>query len=190
MKTAYVVMPCITFLETNLLISLGFKAVSSPKDADVILFTGGMRDIHPAYYNQEITGADCGNFPQERTEEELQIYNSYKNTKKFLGICRGLQFLNIVHGGTLIQHINGHSGGYGGYHSLYDPVTLLELGSVNSSHHQCIGESTGTPLAISKDSVVEAMVWENSLGVQWHPEYSQEGEFSFDYFKTLVEKHL
>ncbi|GAU66195.1 putative peptidase C26 family protein [Streptomyces sp. NBRC 110611] len=101
-----------------------------------------------------------------------------------LGICRGLQLLNVALGGTLVQHLDGHAGppGVFGYHDVEPvPGTLLgralpEPVSVPTYHHQAV-DRLGSGLLASAhaaDGTVEALELPDAraftLGVQWHPE--------------------
>ncbi|WP_146065046.1 gamma-glutamyl-gamma-aminobutyrate hydrolase family protein, partial [Streptomyces sp. SM1] len=104
-----------------------------------------------------------------------------------LGICRGMQLLNVALGGTLVQHIDGHAGvpGVFGRHPV-KPVpgtryaaAVPEETSVPTYHHQSVdrlGEGL-VPSAYAEDGTVEAVelatgVW--TLGVQWHPEMAED----------------
>ncbi|MEK8173206.1 gamma-glutamyl-gamma-aminobutyrate hydrolase family protein [Streptomyces sp. M19] len=101
-----------------------------------------------------------------------------------LGICRGMQLLNVARGGTLIQHLDGHTGEPGVFaHHRVTPVagTLLaevlpDPVAVPTYHHQAV-EKLGDDLvasAFAEDGTVEAVELPDTgdfvLGVQWHPE--------------------
>lgn len=192
MKTVYSL-----YSNDYLLNKMEWEDAPYAKNADIILFEGGIQDIHPHYYKEGFKGArNTGAYPQVRTNLEIELYDKYKESKQFIGICRGHQLLNVLNGGNLIQHIDGHGGCH---HYVKDEETKL-IGSVNSMHHQCIGKTSGkvlaksyTPFFKSPDNIIEAVKWDTgagALGVQWHPEYADENEFSFTYFKELVEKYL
>ncbi|WPR50438.1 gamma-glutamyl-gamma-aminobutyrate hydrolase family protein [Streptomyces sp. S399] len=104
-----------------------------------------------------------------------------------LGICRGMQLLNVALGGTLVQHLDGHTGGTGvfGSHSV-KPVpgsryaaAVPEESAVPAYHHQCVDE-LGRGLSVSAqadDGTVEAIETAGEpwvLGVQWHPEMGED----------------
>jgi gamma-glutamyl-gamma-aminobutyrate hydrolase PuuD len=111
-----------------------------------------------------------------------------------LGICRGLQLLNVALGGTLHQHVPDvvgharHSGGDGIFtrHDVHlHPRCVLSRSlcrttlEVSSLHHQAIDRlGTGlTPCAWSDDGLIEAVELEGhpfTVGVQWHPEADEE----------------
>lgn len=160
---------------------------------DGFLFTGG-QDVAPQLYG-EATKPTCGELcPARDTLERELLRQALERDKPLLGICRGLQFLNVALGGTLYQDLpTEHPSEIG--HSMkppYDqaahmvcilpdtPLAALlqkqELG-VNSCHHQAI--KTLAPglveMARSTDDLIEAVylpgktfVW----AVQWHPELS------------------
>ncbi|WP_181808802.1 gamma-glutamyl-gamma-aminobutyrate hydrolase family protein, partial [Streptomyces shenzhenensis] len=105
-----------------------------------------------------------------------------------LGICRGMQLLNVALGGTLVQHIDGHAEvpGVFGRHEV-KPVpgtryagTVPEETSVPTFHHQAV-DRLGAGLLVSAyaaDGTVEAIELPAGdgwvLGVQWHPEMGED----------------
>ena len=118
----------------------------------------------------------------ERDALELDLLADFTALgKPVLGICRGMQTINVFFGGDLVQDWPGHSAieGVDRLHSVQNaPSFLRELYGercvVNSCHHQIIGR-LGTGLEVlqrAEDGVVEAFrhktlpVW----GIQWHPE--------------------
>lgn len=176
---------------------------------DGILLTGGP-DVSPVRYGEEILPA-CGQIIPERDEmEELLFQAALAAGKPVLGICRGVQAMNVALGGTLWQDLPSQ---YGQtiLHSQakpYDrpwhtvsvvPETPLAslLGkeeiAVTSRHHQAIKELAGPlqAMAYGPDRLVEAVwmpekrfVW----GVQWHPEsIYQTSEASQKLFAAFVE---
>jgi carbamoylphosphate synthase small subunit len=103
-----------------------------PEQIDLILLTGGP-DIDPSNYGQlkgEFTKTDV-----ERDTKEIIMLNTYKFVPK-LGICRGAQLLNILAGGNIIQHVEGHNGS----HSIQSSFNLgpdhYKSYEMSSSHHQ------------------------------------------------------
>jgi len=177
---------------------------------DGFLFTGG-QDVNPKLYGQE-KSEHCGEICDMRDRMETYIFREavLNQNKPSLGICRGIQFLNVMLGGSLHQDIPTelpstiiHS-----QNSPYDvPAhyvriisgTLLhklvgkESIEVNSSHHQGINRlAKGLEImARADDGLVEAVcmpehphVW----AVQWHPEYALKDEISKKIFSHFVEK--
>lgn len=159
---------------------------------DGIVFSGG-QDVHPLRYGEEpsrFLEAVCS----ERDEYELEALKlAYALKKPILGICRGLQLINIAFGGTLYQDI-GHQIPHQSIqhfqkahkavatHSVeLVPKTLLasifETNHLitNSFHHQAIKDlAHGFKVnAMTRDGVIEGIEREDSsflVGVQWHPE--------------------
>ncbi|MCI8804071.1 MAG: gamma-glutamyl-gamma-aminobutyrate hydrolase family protein [Oscillibacter sp.] len=145
---------------------------------DALLLPGG-GDLEPWRYGQENT-ASRGLEP-ERDAAELALLDRFTAAgKPVLGICRGLQTINVFFGGTLLQDIPGHSAECG--RDRMHPVRsaglfarlLGERGSVNSAHHQAAGRlGSGLEAAQwSPEGVTEALVHRRLpvWAVQWHPE--------------------
>ena len=175
---------------------------------DGFLFTGG-QDVSPQMYGEAMKPT-CGELcPARDTLERELLYRALERDKPILGICRGIQFLNVALGGTLYQDLpTEHPSEI--EHSMkppYDqaahtvrilpdtPLAALlqkqELG-VNSCHHQAIRSLAPSlvEMARSTDDLIEAVylpgktfVW----GVQWHPELSfRTDEDSRKMFMALV----
>ena len=154
-------------------------------ECDGLLMPGGV-DIEPARYGQE-TDEKCGKIDLARDAAEWWMLDAFLPTgKPLLGICRGIQMLNVFQGGTLHQHIDGHSDFKSrstGYHNVHvipgsalDNILDTPQFPVNSLHHQVV-DTLGKDLeicALSEDGYVEAVVHTAHpfcLGVQWHPEH-------------------
>ena len=158
---------------------------------DGIIFTGG-EDISPLLFGEDPT-KEVDTICYDRDKIELELFKrAYSRGMPILGICRGLQLINVALGGTLYQDINsqlpnslGHISTYsieGGYHSidiindtiLYDILGKEKI-NVNSQHHQSVKE-LGKNLrvnALSSDGVIEGIETTTGnfvLGVQFHPE--------------------
>lgn len=160
--------------------------------ADALLLTGGC-DIDPQRFGQQ-PDRDLGVVDVERDAFELALYEAFRTAgKPVLGICRGIQLINVAHGGTLHQHVASLPESI--QHDQLDlsgtpqqGVTLTrgsrlaeaygaETMRVNSYHHQAI-DRLGAGLravAHTADGLIEAVEGEGEdflIGVQWHPEMS------------------
>ena len=175
---------------------------------DGLIIPGGDEDINPKFYGQELK-SDRVKTNDVRAEFELKLTKrAIERNIPILGICNGLQVINVVLGGTLIQHIPDYYKSHINHeqphpkhepsHSIViDADTLLwELSPrgtvmVNTTHHQAI-DMVGTGLTVSAradDGIIEAIESKNHrflVGVQWHCEYVN-SELDANLFKRLVE---
>lgn len=159
---------------------------------DGFLFTGG-HDVDPRIYGQENTGL-CGDLAPGRDAMEPQLLRrALEEDKPVLGICRGLQLMNAVLGGTLYQDIptqfpsDTNHRMAAPYGRPEHPVSILpgtpfddwgipETIGVNSCHHQgilALSEQMA-PMAVAPDGLVEAAFIPGktfACAVQWHPEF-------------------
>ena len=157
---------------------------SAPDACDCLLLPGG-GDLEPWRYGQENVASQGLDPARDALEWELLEYFTSRELP-VLGVCRGMQTINVFFGGNLIQDWPGHSAVNGAdqFHAVTAIPSLLQTlyGSrctVNSSHHQVVGQlGYGLDaLQWADDGAVEALrhrtlpVW----GVQWHPERMPEG---------------
>lgn len=106
--------------------------VDSVEEADLVMFTGG-EDVNPSLYG-ELVGKYTG-ISKTRDNYEIEVYNKcIELDKKMIGICRGGQFLTVMAGGKLIQHVNGHAGGEHSITCLWED-RRFDI-DITSSHHQ------------------------------------------------------
>lgn len=159
---------------------------------DGLVLSGGV-DIHPSIYRGNETYPHAPkSWYRERDEFETALFKKARDREMpVLAICRGLQLVNVVLGGTLVQDLGDagdkiHEAVYEDKrHSIrIEQNTLLhELVSgdgadINSAHHQAIDQlGRGLqPNARAADGTIEGIEWSNKagkpflLGVQWHPE--------------------
>ena len=159
---------------------------------DGFLFTGGA-DVEPSYYGEERL-AECGESIAERDRAEFLLFDlAYESGKPILGICRGMQLINVALGGALYQDVNtaiatsllhthdtaleNHVPQHGISVICDTPLYALvgESMGVNSFHHQAVKRLGRNllPMALAPDGVIEAFYMPGEryvLGLQWHPE--------------------
>lgn len=161
-------------------------------NSDAIIIGGG-KDINPRLYGKPEYAEICGEFDNYRDSLEIKMIH-YADNKKIpiMGICRGQQIINVVHGGTLIPDIPTFINGSIAHRSEKDSAHIIipvegawiseyfgqDTFWVNSRHHQSI-ENLAKEFdvaAYSPDSVIEAIfIKEKSIhpftmAVQFHPE--------------------
>lgn len=99
-------------------------------EADLIQFTGG-EDVTPEIYGEKNTSS-YNSLPRDLHEAGFFAI-AKRMGKPMAGICRGGQFLNVMCGGSMIQHVEGHA--IHGTHEIYDQYTESVI-QVTSTHHQ------------------------------------------------------
>lgn len=160
---------------------------------DGLLITGGGFDVAPSFYGEEVQHETVDENLSRTDFEFLIIQKALEKDIPILGICGGQQILNVVLGGSLVQHIPAV------YSSTINheqpnprnevshevnifPNTLLQnivkesKVFVNSAHHQAVHKpGKGVIInAVAPDNVVEGIELEGHrfcLGIQWHPEF-------------------
>jgi len=163
-------------------------------DCDALLLSGG-QDIYPGRFGREADTASCGSFNLRRdTLEMTALTYALKKQMPVLGICRGLQLINIHQGGILYIDLEDetdsdtlHRVGGDGWtqHLIFPEKSVFPLADfslkahlVASNHHQGIDKLAKSLLVVtrSEDGLPEAIVFKNPergflLAVQWHPEW-------------------
>lgn len=172
---------------------------------DGFLFTGGP-DVEPALYGQT-KEEFCGDISPERDDMEMKLFRLvFHLDKPILGICRGIQLMNIALGGTLYQDLPTQFPSHVSHRVLEKPLARetheivvepdcpfgdlpLNL-MVNSRHHQAI-ECLAPGLKVRArafDGVIEAVFMPQKpqvRAVQWHPE-----NFRNDLSRCIFEEFL
>ena len=162
---------------------------------DGIVLSGG-EDVHPERYKRPdlLRHLNEDNINPTRDEFEWRVIEkSFALKKPVLGICRGLQLMNIYLGGSLIHdiptvkdhHGHGSKENIDGRHSIHVQensllhfITKNTSGEINSAHHQAVEKYADDLVitAISEPGIVETLEWASPqnkpwlLLVQWHPE--------------------
>ncbi len=158
---------------------------------DGVILSGGDFDLPPSFYKQE-TKKECGTIVEERSlfERSLAIA-ALEYDLPILGVCGGMQLINVICGGSLFQdhslrpNTNNHQQDAVKTEpshpvkvekdSLLHSLVNTESLEVNSTHHQMI-DKPGKHLrasAAAPDGVIEAIEMPSKpfvLGIQWHPE--------------------
>lgn len=171
--------------------------------ADLVVFTGGP-DVNPQLYGEKPHPKTM--VSEQRDEEDLKTY-AYCLEKgiPMLGVCRGAQFLHVMNGGKLYQHVNGHLG----VHSIRDARSKEIIERVSSTHHQMVMPQKDMMILATADVSTER--WRNDkdreggefakpitpdieaffyrdtccLGIQGHPEFRGYPEFT-SWVSTII----
>jgi putative glutamine amidotransferase len=189
-----------------------FKKKDTDAQVELILFTGG-EDVDPVFYNEK--PGKHTSYNSERDSTESKMFRMFGSKIPKLGICRGSQFLTVMNGGRLIQHVENH--GIGGTHSItFDYIHNHKM-QMTSTHHQMMypfslpkkeyvlcAYSTNylSPvylngndrnIEITEDFLEPEIVLypsTNSLAIQGHPESGvmkeDEKMFILDYINTIL----
>ncbi|MGB8593341.1 MAG: gamma-glutamyl-gamma-aminobutyrate hydrolase family protein [Candidatus Acidiferrales bacterium] len=179
---------------------------------DAIVLPGGPADVEPNRYRASRHDLSAAPDPEREKTDLALLKHAFEEHKPVLGICYGVQILNVFLGGTLIQDIASEthtsiqhqwkdraSGAPEPHHmARVEPGSrLAQLGDapeteINSSHHQAILEpARGLRVtARAPDGIIEGVEWTGEsdwvTGVQWHPERMKSHETSNALFRQLI----
>jgi gamma-glutamyl-gamma-aminobutyrate hydrolase PuuD len=170
-----------------------------------LLLAGGA-DVHPARYGQPVAGSTA--IETDRDELEAQAWAAAdERALAVLGICRGFQVINVMRGGTLLQHVDGHAGpAYGRGPAREHPLRIVPgtrlarilfpsnvrggVLTVNTYHHQAVRPSDLAPGLVAsawassgEGNLVEGFEAEGGrfiVGVQCHPERTESTPAAFE----------
>jgi putative glutamine amidotransferase len=172
------------------------RLVEDPSEAialiDGLVLAGGA-DIDPAAYRQRAHAATTHTVPERDAFEIALVTAAIDRDLPLLGICRGMQLINVARGGTLVQHLPERFGHHehrrvvGSFDGADHDVELLEdtlavrvvqeaRHGTKSHHHQGVdrlGEGLRVSGTSAMDGLPEAIELPEAtfvLGVQWHPE--------------------
>ncbi len=159
---------------------------------DAVLLPGSRADIDPEKYSADRHEKTAPADMKRDLVDALLLQDAYDKRKPVLGICYGLQSLNVYRAGTLIQHIesginhgagraveNAHTVRIEPESKLAQIVGARQTVAVNSSHHQsadAVGDGLRVVARSAEDGIIEALEGTAPehfvLAVQWHPERS------------------
>jgi len=184
---------------------------------DAVLLPGSRADVDPTKYSLTRHAKTAPADAKRDTVDELLLQDAFNKRKPVLGICYGLQSLNVYRAGSLVQHIESAIGQSEINHNagravakahtveiepeskLAEIVGVNGALSVNSSHHQAadaVGEGLRVVARCAEDGVIEALEGTAPghfvLAVQWHPERSvndgpEVAESAHAIFRAFVE---
>lgn len=174
-----------------------------PENVALVLFTGG-EDVSPELYNHipsRLTYCSA-----QRDKYEVDVFNEVLKLKlPMTGVCRGSQFLCVMAGGTLFQHVTGH----GGTHKcrIYDGRVI----EMSSTHHQMQNPPKDAQILAwaepklsnvyigSNDEQLDPPEYEyecvhypniNAVGMQYHPEMMSVNSNGFKFASELIDSFL
>lgn len=160
-------------------------------NCDALILTGSPIHVNPKLYGEE----EKINYEwiyEKEDELDYKIIKEFtKLNKPILGICRGLQIINVYYGGTLNQKINNHEGITHliniEKNSFLKNIYKEKCISVNSTHTQSINKLAKNfkICAQSNDGTIEAIQKEYIYAVQWHPEKLLDYSF-FKWFISIL----
>lgn len=184
---------------------LGFTLADKLIGATLVCFTGGA-DVSPDLYGAK-AHPYTGNDPVRDLHEHRIFKQAFDHKIPMVGICRGGQFLNVMCGGEMYQHVEGHTQP----HFITDLTTGQEVW-VSSTHHQMM-KPTSEALLVASSTIGGSREWyegqvfkrdisnqdievvfykeQNCLCFQPHPEFTGEQyEPMRKYFGGLLNKYL
>ena len=176
---------------------------------DGLLIPGCDEDINPEFYGQEIKSNKVKTNDRRTSYELTLTKEALKNNIPVFGICNGLQIINVLLGGTLIQHIpDMHESDINHEqphpkcapthdiiieeNTLLSQLTKAKKIKVNTTHHQAIDQLADSLVVSARapDGIIEAIESKDHkflVGVQWHSEY-QNSDLDDNLFKRFVEE--
>ncbi|HEX5134177.1 MAG TPA: gamma-glutamyl-gamma-aminobutyrate hydrolase family protein [Thermoanaerobaculia bacterium] len=182
--------------------------IEGPFDGVVI---GGGDDVDPGLYGREVLRDGKVKVDPARDSIDLAVFEeAWRGAVPTLGVCRGLQVMNVARGGTLFQHLPLESPSHIEHHrpkkpNRRDHVVTVRPGTrlsgiaasgeldVNSRHHQAVERPAEdfVVTATAPDGVIEALEARDGrwlVAVQWHPENLHDDPASKRLFRDFVEE--
>ena len=159
---------------------------------DALILTGSPIHVDAKLYGQEVK-TEPFNYNKEDELDYKLIDLFLKKGKPILGICRGIQVLNVYFGGTLNQFVDNHEDVM---HEVFIKKGSIlsknysEKIIVNSTHTQALDKVADIfkVIATAEDGIVEAVETDNILAVQWHPEKLNDVKFFQFFIDNYIKK--
>lgn len=145
------------------------EPIELPVGTKLVVFTGGS-DVSAFMYGRKAHPTSHGH-PKRDYLELLMWEAAQRQGVPVLGICRGMQFINVMCGGELVQHTSGHAGRGHSIVCLLDSIKGFNGGMVTSLHHQMI--------IPTEDAKVAAVSRKRSYFYLTAPKTDHEHDFSF-----------
>lgn len=191
---------------SRMFIAAGWALARNIKEADLVQFTGG-EDVSPCLYGEERHPYTGDSIERDLYEAGYFAFARRMNIP-MAGICRGGQFLNVMSGGKMYQHVSEHA--TGARHALTDALSGAEI-SVSSTHHQMMRPGEHSLLVATTklgglksymlgdaavmqgdreepDTEVVYYPHTKALCFQPHPEFFGPGDECFEYYFDLIER--
>ena len=180
--------------------------ITSSKNSALVIWGG--EDISPSLYNHKAIEGSGPEVPTHRDRvEEALVYTAIEYNMPIIGICRGAELLCALAGGSLIQHVTGHSGTH-----LMVELKTGQIIPTNSYHHQMMNPFNIRHTLITKTLDPRSKVYKvdpthpllpgiqvepeivyfpeiNGLAIQGHPEFKGPDGF-LDYILNLTNRFL
>lgn len=203
------------FAYQKMFLKRGLKGTDDLDKATIVCFTGGA-DVNPVLYGEDMLylhGSAMSGYDEARDNKDATVHGYAVASEAFqVGICRGGQFLNVMNGGKMWQHVTGHAGCN---HQVMDTITNNTY-LVSSTHHQMMRPGADAEIvAVAREArakyaatetwyLTEAdkspvewfddpeVLWypsTRSLCFQPHPEFNGVEECT-NYFFELIERYI
>ena len=132
-----------SFAEQEMFLDKGWEITFDLDEADLVCFTGG-EDVSPSYYGEEVHPKTFCNVHRDDNEAEL-FTHCVDASIPMVGICRGGQFLNVMCGGKMFQHVTNHCGNH-----MINPLNYASI-LASSTHHQMMRPSEDAIILATSD---------------------------------------